>query len=259
MPAKSFDIPRVLRRGGKLNDVETSVQSTLKIIELMYRKLDVPDFSKSHVLDMGCGWRMAKTLLDNNIPIAEYVGMDVFAEMVDFLQTNVSDPRFSFHTLNAHNEMYNPSGSPLLELTALNVPEATFDIICLFSVFTHLAPHDYAAMLKLLRPYVHPEGKLIFSLFVNETTTSGLGFIDNVQSMWSKNLAGLEAHKDSFASQFKENGTLDFIDFDPAQPLKWAIFSREYAIQLVEENGWKIESLNEPEEEIQHYMICTPA
>lgn len=259
MPAQHFDIPRALRRGGKLDDVETSIQSTLKIIELMQRKFDLPDFSQSHVLDMGCGWRMAKTLLDNDISIAEYVGMDVFAEMVDFLQTNVSDPRFSFHTLDAHNEMYNPSGSPLAELTALNVPEAKFDIICLFSVFTHLAPHDYAAMLKLLRPHVHPKGKLIFSLFVNETTPSGLGFIDNVQNMWSKNLAGLEDHKDSFTRQFKENGTLDFIDFDPAQPLKWAIFSREYAIQLVMESGWKIESINQPEEAIQHYIICTPA
>jgi hypothetical protein len=258
MPAKSFDIPRALRRGGRLDDVEKSIQSTLKIIQLMCRELEIPDMDQSHVMDMGCGWRMAKTLLDHDIPIGEYVGLDVFAETIEFLQANITDPRFSFHVLDSHNEMYNPQGRPLAEIPGLNVPEGAFDIICLFSVFTHLAPHDYVAMLKLLRPYVRPEGKLIFSLFVNETTASGRGFIASVQRNWANNAERLEEYKEKFADQFEEHGPPAFVDFDPAQPLKWAIFSREHALELVEGTGWKVESLNEPEEAIQHFMICTP-
>lgn len=258
MATKSFDIPRAFRRGGKLDDVETSVQDTLKIIQVMCRKLGVTDLSQSHVLDMGCGWRMAKALLDHDLPIAEYVGMDVFAQMIEFLQTNVADPRFKFHLLDTHNEMYNPQGRPLAEIAQLNVPEGSFDIICLFSVFTHLAPHDYVAMLKLLRPYVRPGGKLIFSLFVNETTASGYSFIDNMQRYWTNNAAQVEQYKDRFASHLESHGPPAFVDFDPSRPLQWAIYSREHAIQLVEGTGWKIESLNDPEAYIQHYMTCTP-
>jgi hypothetical protein len=43
-----------------------------------------------------------------------------------------------------------------------------FDLICLFSVFTHLAPHDYVAMLRLLRRHATPDARLIFSLFVRD-------------------------------------------------------------------------------------------
>jgi SAM-dependent methyltransferase len=43
-----------------------------------------------------------------------------------------------------------------------------FDVISLFSVFTHLAPHDFPAMLRALRPCAARDGRLIFSLFINE-------------------------------------------------------------------------------------------
>jgi SAM-dependent methyltransferase len=258
MATKSFEIPRAFRRGGKLGDVEASIGDTLDIIKIICRNLGIPDLSHSHVLDMGCGWRMAKTLLDHDLPIAEYVGMDVFAEMIEFLQANVADPRFGFHLLDTHNEMYNPQGRPLAEVARLNVPEGSFDIICLFSVFTHLAPHDYVAMLKLLRSYVRPDGRLIFSLFVNETSASGYGFVDNMQRYWTNNASQVAQYKDRFASHIENQGPPAFVDFDPSQPLKWAIYSRENAIQLVEGTGWEIESLNDPEKCIQHHMVCRP-
>lgn len=258
MATQSFDIPRAYRRGGKLDDVETSVADTLGIIQIMCRELGMPDLGHARVLDMGCGWRMAKALLDHDLPIAEYVGMDVFAEMIGFLQANVADPRFTFHLLDTHNEMYNPQGRPLAEIGRLNVPEGSFDIICLFSVFTHLAPHDYVAMLKLLRPYVRPDGKLIFSLFVNETSASGHGFIDNMQRYWANNAAEVEQYRQRFADKLEGQGPPAFVDFDPSQPLQWAIYSRENAIQLVEGTGWEMQSLNDPEKCIQHYMVCTP-
>jgi len=263
MPAKSFDIPRALRRGGTLGNVEKSVKDTLMHVDIMHRKLGRPDMSQSRVLDMGCGWRMTKTLLDHNIPIAEYVGVDVYAGMIEFLSENVTDPRFSFHTIDAHNEMYNPDGKPLSAVEPPDLREGSFDIICLYSVFTHLAPHDYEAMLKFLRPFVKPEGKLIFSLFVNETTEGGLGFIDalqrGLQRMWEENPDQIDQFQEKFASRYQENTPPPFTDFDPSKPLKWAIYSREYAIELVEGNGWEIESLNDPEEAIPHYMICKPA
>lgn len=261
MPNQLLDVPRSIRRGGKLEDVEAAVSDTLKIIDLVCRKLGLSNLGNSRVLDVGCGWRMAKTLLEHDLPIARYVGVDVFAEMIEFLQANVTDERFSFHPLNAHNELYNPDGIPLTEFTDLSLPEESFDVIWLFSVFTHLAPHDYTALLKLLRPYIHPDGKLLFSLFVNETTKAGLGFTDLLSKNWAENPDKLRQSREAYErrSDGREGREpMGFTDFNPNQPLKWALYTRKHALELVEGTGWKIESLNDPEGFIQHYMICTP-
>ena len=248
MTSSLLSIPRELRRGGKLNDETAAQASAEDLIELICRRFDLPDLSGVSVLDMGCGYRLAQALLRNKLPIGRYTGLDVFQELIEYLQKNVQDERFEFHALDLHNEMYNPTAELLSEDYQLPVREGAFDIICLFSVFTHLAPHDYSSMLKMLRRYVKPGGKLIFSLFVFETTPEGLGFIDHVS-------AGLKL---SNADMEKWPGPPDFKDWDPEQPLKWAIYSRENALKLVEGTGWQVDSLNYPESAIQHYMICSP-
>jgi len=42
-----------------------------------------------------------------------------------------------------------------------------FDLIGLFSVFTPLTPQDASALLRLLRSYIRPGGKLLFSAFID--------------------------------------------------------------------------------------------
>jgi hypothetical protein len=114
-------------------------------------------------------------------------------------------------------------------------------------------------MLKMLRRYIKPGGRMIFSLFVNELTPGGHGHVDKYNKDWENAQDNrLEQHKEAFIAAAKADGPPDFLDFYPAQPLKCALYSRENALRLVENTGWKIESLNDPEECIQHYMICTP-
>jgi len=251
-------VPRELRRGGKAKDEQASVESGLQLIQLMCRHFGIPDLGESSVLDMGCGCKLVQALLHNNLPIGRYVGIDVFPALIAFLQSHVPDTRFSFHVQNTHNEMYNPQGEPLSAATRLPIEENSFDIICLFSVFTHLAPHDYVAMLQMLRRYVKPEGKIIFSLFVNETTKGGLGYIDDIDKLWRARPEKLDPFKEVFKQGLENAGPPDFLDYDRSQPLKWAIYSRENALRLVNGTGWEVESLNDPEEAIQHYMVCKP-
>ena len=261
MSDQVLKVPRSLRRGGRLEESERSVRDTLKIIALVCRNLGIDNLAESRILDMGCGYRMAKSIIEQDILIKEYVGLDVFRDMIEFLREEVNDPRFNFHSLDIHNEMYNPQGKPLAELGALPISKESFDIIWLFSVFTHLAPHDYSEMLKLLRPYVRPEGRLVFSLFVNEVTPSGLGFISSVNKKFEEQAKeNTQIFMDKFSEAYNhEHATAPpFVDFDPTQPLKWAIYSREHALELVQGTGWEVESLNDPEDAIQHYMICRP-
>jgi Methyltransferase domain len=90
--------------------------------------------------------------------VGTYVGVDVYADMIDFLKQNVADPRFGYHHIDVRNERYNPDACPMTDDTDLGVGDRQFDLICLFSVFTHLNPHDYRTMLRLLRRYCGPTG-----------------------------------------------------------------------------------------------------
>lgn len=90
-----------------------------------------------------------KALLDDSWPIGRYVGVDVSSDVIQWLQSNVADPRFEFHHLGARNDLYNPVGPPLAEIERLPVGDREFDLISLFSVFTHLDPSDFLAMLRL--------------------------------------------------------------------------------------------------------------
>ena len=247
-----LEVPMKLRRGSRKGNQEEHVASALWLIQLLGRVLGTADLSKSDVLDMGCGTKLVQGLLDNQLPIQRYVGIDVYREMIDFLNSRVSDPRFSFYHMDTHNEMYNPQGIPLDGALGLPIQDDQFDVICLFSVFTHLAPHDYREMLRLLRPYVKATGKLVFSLFVNEETPGGHAFIDGVAQSFKKDPQLLSRIGESPPE------VPDFMDWDPTRPLTWALYSRTHALDLVEDTGWEVESLNDPEEYIQHYMVCRP-
>jgi SAM-dependent methyltransferase len=259
MTKLSLHLPKELRRGRLKNHEIESVESGVELISLMCGALGLEDLGKSSVLDMGCGCKFTQAILDKSLPVGRYVGADVYAEMIKFLQSNVDDPRFSFHHMNTHNEMYNPGGEPLTGNTQLPVGEERFDIICLFSVFTHLAPHDYVTMLKMLRQYIKPDGRLFFSLFVNEKTTGGFGETDAImRSFEALDESARERHKSHFEEGIQKNGPPDFVDLIPGKPLKVAMYSRRHALELIDNTGWEVESLSDPEKAIQHYIVCKP-
>ncbi len=178
------------------------------------------------------------------------VGVDVSEAIIEFLQRNVDDPRFEYQRINAHNEMYNPNGEPLSELV-LPIGQRKFDLICLFSVFTHLAPHDFETMLRLLRAYVKPDGRLFFSVYIDELTEEGHGLMDKVA------LAAGDSHVGNIET---------FQDLNPEKPLDWAMYSERYARELIEATGWRALRLSPPATDpssgrifIQHHFVCAPS
>jgi len=140
---------------------EQWIESGVFAVNLLSHTLGRENLSGVQLLDVGCGTKLVKTLLDRSMPIGRYVGIDASSEVVDWLKANVSDPRFEFHHLDAHNGMYNSDGAELRSFDLLPVGERRFNLICLFSVFTHLAPHDYVAMLRLLRRHATSDATLL--------------------------------------------------------------------------------------------------
>jgi SAM-dependent methyltransferase len=253
-----LDVPGSLRRGVHANEQQW-IDSARRLVELVQRCCGVSDLGGLSVLDVGCGTKMTKVLLEDDVRVARYAGVDVDRDIIEFLRAHVDDPRFSFHHIDVRNELYNPEGIALAERGDLPVGDARFDIIWLFSVFTHLDPTDFHSMLRLLRRYAEDDGRLIFSLYVNEVTGTGFGPVERR----ARGRADLPNPDGAFLD---ERGRLcddgeapDFVDLIPGKPLMEAMYSRRHALQLIDGTGWFVESLNPPEPEyIQHYFVCRP-
>lgn len=192
------------------------------LIDLVVKCLGLRDLSDSDVLDVGCGVRFTQAIINRDIPIKSYTGVDVHRSLIEYLQREVDDPRFSFSYWDAQNAKYNPQGVRITRESRLPV-DGLFDIIWLFSVFTHLDPSDADALLAILRRHVRPGGALFFSAFLDDTIES-------------------------------------FEDRLPEYPLSWPCYSERYLRQLVVANGWRVSSVNPPSRKhfIQHYLICHP-
>lgn len=239
-----FEIPQRLLRGGLKANEQVYVESGRELLKFTCQRLGVDDLGRSDILDMGCGTKFTQAFLDYRLPLQHYTGIDVYQEMIEFLRQNVNDARFEYHHMNTHNAMYNVDGLPLTAATELPLRGREFDVICLFSVFTHLAPHDYVNMLKVVRPHIRDSGQLIFSLYVDELSGTGYGLCEEIAR--------------DMEADWKPSG-LPFRDAYRGKPLQWAVYSRQHAIELIEGTGWRIENLYMPEQYVQHHFVCRPA
>jgi SAM-dependent methyltransferase len=226
--------------------------------ELLATKIGRPRLESARVLDVGCGTKIVKALIDDGWPVARYVGIDVSRDVIDWLQAHVHDPRFEFHHINARNDRYNPAGMPLNEIERLPAGTEPYDVICLFSVFTHLAPDDFLAMLRLLRPHLKTDGKLVFSLFLADHSATGSLARQLEQSLQSDDPEVVRRTEDAIAAAMT-GPTPGFVDEMPDTPLLQARYTRQYALHLVEESGgWTVDEIAPPNEHIQHSMVCSP-
>jgi SAM-dependent methyltransferase len=252
-----LEIPRRFMRSG-VDDEGWEVESAAWLIEHMCREVGLTDLRDTELLDMGCGVKFTRLFVNHGLAIKQYVGVDVYREMIEFLQANVDDPRFEHLHINVKNDLYNPEGDPFSADLRLPLGDRTFDLICLFSVFTHLPPEDYRTMLTILRRHVRPEGTLFFSLFIDELTEGGHGLMDS----WSRLLKADPRWLESVPDALNADGSRrveKFRELDPARPGLFAVYSEDFARELIEETGWSVVKLSLPNRYIQPSFVCEPA
>jgi 2-polyprenyl-3-methyl-5-hydroxy-6-metoxy-1,4-benzoquinol methylase len=101
----------------------------------------------SFVIDVGCGsGRLAKSLAEYGS--GEYLGLDVVSELVEYARNLVKRPGWRF------------------EITeGLQIPEkdGRADMVCFFSVLTHLLHEDSYVYLQEAKRVLKPKGKIVFS------------------------------------------------------------------------------------------------
>jgi ubiquinone/menaquinone biosynthesis C-methylase UbiE len=246
-------IPPRLRRSA-ITEEEATVVGAVALLEQLCGLVGVDDLSHCDLLDVGCGVKFTQAILNHDIPIRSYTGVDVYGEMIEFLRANVDDPRFQYHRIDVRNELYNPDAPPMTAESDLGVADRTFDVICLYSVFTHLSPADYVTMLKILRRYIRPEGRLVYTLFVDELTDDGHGLVDFFQRTLSRE--GSDRPSPEVAAAVRQ--VVPFRDVDPSRPLTYALYSREHAYELIDGTGWEPQQLVPPTEHAQHIFVCRP-
>jgi ubiquinone/menaquinone biosynthesis C-methylase UbiE len=101
----------------------------------------------SAVFDLGCGsGRLASALGRCGLEVS-YLGTDVVQSLLDYAASK-SPAHFQFRL---HRELSIP------------LPDASTDIACAFSVFTHLLHHESYIYLEEMRRVVRPGGAVVFS------------------------------------------------------------------------------------------------
>lgn len=157
--------PSKYRMGGKhfKNDkafIRTAVRDVKRLES--YAGLTVD----SRLLDWGCGaGRLAVGVREHLGRIADYHGVDVQAELVDWATENLAAPGFRFTCVDVSNERYNPDGTPERTLAA---EPGSVDVLYAYSVFSHMNDEDTSAYLGLIREALAPGGKAFVTCFVEE-------------------------------------------------------------------------------------------
>jgi SAM-dependent methyltransferase len=219
-----LEVPQHLHRNDPAMAVVGYEHSGQSLINLAMRRLGIASLANLDILDVGCGVRFSQAIINRSIPIKSYTGLEVDKPIVDFLNENVAlfDDRFRFLHWDVRNLMYNQAGTELSVRQELPTAES-FDLIWLFSVFTHLDPTDAQAMLQILRRHIRPRGKLFFSAFIDDNLS---GFEDRVKEA----------------------------------PLFKAYYGRAYMESLIERTGWTVEGFFDTDESryIQHHFVCAP-
>jgi SAM-dependent methyltransferase len=194
------------------------------------------------VLDVGCGVKFSEALINDEIAVGSYTGVDVEPAVIDFLAGNVDDERFSYHRVDFANARYNPGGEPMSADSVLPVERDRYDVICGFSLFTHLDPQDFESMLAVLRRYAGPSTRLVFTVFLDELSESGHGFVDEYARHF-----GVDVRSD-----------VPYRDFAPDDVLRVALYRRDLVMELLERTGWRPLSVDDPTPFAQHLVTAVP-
>jgi SAM-dependent methyltransferase len=126
------------------------------------------------ILDIGCGvGRKTIPLMDYLDDNGLYVGLDVDQHSIDWCTRNITSkrPNFLFFRIDIYNNRYNRKGSVLPANLRLPFSDGMFDMVSMWSVFTHMFPADAEQYLRESRRVLAPNGKLVISYYiVNEET-----------------------------------------------------------------------------------------
>jgi len=126
--------------------------------------------TESRVLDIGCGpGRLAVGILGSLGSIGSYEGIDVDDLAISWCHRWIEPKHkdFRFTHLDIHNDRYNPAGVIRLDdKFHFDFDDGSFDVIYLYSVFTHMTVQDMTIYLAEFRRLLAPGGRVFLTAYL---------------------------------------------------------------------------------------------
>lgn len=141
-----------LKRKEKNNDIamQKAIGSEFDAIGLMEKDLLIQYGLKAsdYLIDAGCGSGRLAIPLSEHLPNIKYLGTDIVKDFLEYAETKTNNSNFNFKLTNG-----------------FVIPESDnqADIVCFFSVFTHLLHEETYNYLIEAKRVLKPNGKIIFS------------------------------------------------------------------------------------------------
>lgn len=178
------------------------------LLHAVLQRFGWASFAGRTVLDLGCGVRFARTIHNLNMPFGRYVGVDIHAESIAWMQANMRDERFQFAHLDVQNTLYNPHGTQQSDdaLQRLGVPPC--DAAMMFSVITHQGPDEAALSFRQIHRIVKPDGLLYFTAFISEESAA-------------------------------------YFEAQPQTPGLMSTYHPAHLIELAAKNGWRVRAIHQ--------------
>ncbi|MDA1209169.1 MAG: class I SAM-dependent methyltransferase [bacterium] len=159
-----------MRFGGQNfnNDADfviTAEKESLRLID------DFGLTKESALLEIGCGTgRLPIGIMRTIGKVKKYEGIDVSDAAIDWCKRHIEahHPEFQFTRINVKNDRYNPDGSIISEEFRLPIANGSYDIIYLYSVFSHMELEDCVLYLKEFKRVLKPGGKVFLTTFIEE-------------------------------------------------------------------------------------------
>lgn len=121
------------------------------------------------VLDIGCGiGRLAVPLTKYLNEKGSYEGFDIVKSGIDWCKKRVgkSFPNFKFHHINLKNDLYNLKTSDEAKNYIFPYNDCEFDMVFLFSVFSHMIPTDVDNYLDQIHRVLKDGGVCVATFFI---------------------------------------------------------------------------------------------
>jgi SAM-dependent methyltransferase len=129
------------------------------------------------VLDVGCGsGRIALPLSGYLNRKGRYAGFDISTAAIACCTENISGshPNFDFRVADIQNALYNAEGKYKPTDFRFPYPDASFDVVLLASVFTHMLPPDVEHYLHEIVRVLKPGGRCLITYFLLNEESSAL-------------------------------------------------------------------------------------
>ncbi len=177
--------PRYLRHSVEFKDDETFIRFAQRDVERLIENCRLG--KDKCILDVGSGTgRLAIGILNQLGDIQAYRGIDILPLQVEWCQRHITTyhPMFQFKCLDLKNTRYNPKGEDLNSGFKFPFGGEDFDIIYLYSVFSHMEEKDMCIYLHDFRRVIKKNGYLFFTVFVEKNVPDVTINPDNYQADW---------------------------------------------------------------------------